>query len=271
MNILIVILAIVVLLLAYYIYTVVTAVPVIGKNIDLTQLPVSVKSSSITNPYSANYTIGVWIYVSNFTSNNNIGAFLVYGKTNDTFFLEMDTNTPDLYCNIRTTKLTTVGTPTSIYQRIKINNASESFPIQSWTYVTVSVSSIFIECYINGRFVSATKVISYGLDSETAGTGEAKDAGPAFKFGAKDTVVSRSSPTSTIGETTIPATVQTNKRTNGSPIFLTGLSRWDYPLSAGDIYNNYMKGNGYSNIWGSPYHMDVNLKKGTDNYVMNIF
>jgi hypothetical protein len=49
------------------------------------------------------------------------------------------------------------------------------------------------------------------------------------------------------------------------------LSRWDYPLSAGDVYNNYMKGNGYSNIWGSPYHMDVNLKKGTDNYVMNIF
>jgi|688.fasta_scaffold445585_2 hypothetical protein len=269
MNILIVILAIVVLLLAYYIYTVVTAVPVIGKNIDLTQLPVSVKSSSITNPYSANYTIGVWIYVSNFTSNNKIGTFLVYGKTNDTFFLEMDTNTPDLYCNIKTNKSTAGTTPTPIYQRIKINNASESFPIQSWTYVTVSVSSIFIECYMNGRFVSATKVISDGLYVEGAGTGEAKDAGPAFKFGAKDTVVTRSS--TTAGVTTIPATTPTNKRTDGSPIFLTGLSRWDYPLSAGDVYNNYMKGNGYSNIWGSPYHMDVNLKKGTDNYVMNIF
>jgi hypothetical protein len=264
MNILIVILAIVVLLLAYYIYSVVTAVPVIGKNIDLTQLPVSVKSSSITNPYSANYTIGVWIYVSNFTSNNNIGAFLIYGKADNRFFLEMDKDTPDLYCNIRNAKSTTPYE----YQKIKINNASESFPIQSWTYVTVSVSSTFIECYINGRFVSATKVISNGLFSNSAGSGEANDAGPAFTFGAKGTTVTRSSTTSD-GVTTLNTLSTT--RIDGSPIFLTGLSRWDYPLSAGDIYNNYMKGNGYSNIWGSPYHMDVNLKKGTDNYVMNIF
>ena len=265
MNILIVILGIVVLLLAYYIYTIVTAVPVIGKNIDLTQLPVSIKSSSITNPYSANYTIGVWIYVSNFTSNNTDGAFLMYGKADNRFFLEMDTNTPDLYCNIKTTVNTQGNSP--IYQRIKINNASESFPIQSWTYVTVSVSSTFIECYINGRFVSATKV-SNGVFSNSANSGEAKDAGPAFTFGAKGTVVTRSSTAAGV-TTMISNTNQT--RTEGSPIFLTGLSRWDYPLSAGDIYNNYMKGNGYSNIWGSPYHMDINLKKGTDNYVMNVF
>ena len=260
MNFLIVILGIVVLLLAYYVYSVVTAVPVIGKNIDLTQLPVSVKSSSIANPYSANYTISVWIYVSNFTSNNTIGAFLMYGKADNRFFLEMDANAPDLYCNIKSAE-------TGRYQRIKINNMSESFPIQSWTYVTVSVSSTFIECYINGRFVSATKV-SNGVFSNSAENNEAKDAGPAFTFGAKGTVVTRSSTTAGV-TTMISNTNQT--RTEGSPIFLTGLSRWDHPLSAGDIYNNYMKGNGYSNIWGSPYHMDVNLKKGTDNYVMNVF
>lgn len=267
MNVLIVILAIVVLLLAYYIYTIVTAVPVVGKNIDLTQLPVSVKSSSITNPYSANYTIGVWIYVSNFTSNNKVGAFLMYGRGDNRFFLEMDANTPDLYCNIKTTANTTGSSPVPIYQRIKINNAGESFPIQSWTYVTVSVSSTFIECYINGRFVSATK--SNTIYSNSAGTNEDKDAGPAFTFGAKGTAVTRTS-TTAAGVTTV-ATSTTDTRTEGSPIFLTGLSRWDYPLSAGDIYNNYMKGNGYSNIWGSPYHMDINLKKGTDNYVMNVF
>ena len=267
MNFLIVILAIVVLLLTYYIYTIVTAVPVVGKNIDLTQLPVSVKSSSITNPYSANYTIGVWIYISNFTSNNKVGAFLMYGKADNRFFLEMDANTPDVYCNIKTTANTTGSPSVPIYQRIKINNAGESFPVQSWTYVTVSVSSTFIECYINGRFVSATK--SNSIFSNDPGTGEAKDAGPAFTFGAKGTTVTRSS--TTAGVTTIATTNASDIRIEGSPIFLTGLSRWDNPLSSGDIYNNYMKGNGYSNIWGSPYHMDVNLKKGTDNYVMNIF
>lgn len=259
MNILIIILAIVLLFLTYYIYTIITAVPVIGKNIDLTQLPVVVKSSSITNPYSANYTIGVWIYVSNFTSNNKIGIFLMYGKTESTFFLEMDKTTPDLYCNIRNTNVT------PNYQRIKINNSGESFPIQSWTYVTISVSSTFIECYINGRFVSATKV-SNGIHYATALTGEEKDAGPSFTFGAKGTAYSVT--TSNSGITAI-STI--GSRSEGSPIFLTGLSRWDYPLSAGDIYSNYMKGNGYSDIWGSPYHMDVNLKKGTNNYVLNVF
>ena len=250
MNILIIILAIVVLLLVYYIYTVATAVPVVGKNIDLTQPPVVVKSSSITSPYSANYTIGVWIYVSNYTSNNAIGPFLMYGKTTPSyFFLDMDETTPNLYCNI-------LGSNGTTQQRVKINNSNDSFPIQTWTYVVVSVSHTFIECYINGRFVSATKVTG-GVIAPSASANEASDAGPSFTFGAKGTSYTKSGSTVT--------------RNNGCPIFLTGLSRWDYPLSAGDIYNNYMKGNGYSNIWGSPYHMDVSVKKGTDNYVLNVF
>lgn len=259
MNILIIILAIVVLLLAYYIYTVVTAVPVVGKNIDLTQLPVLVKSSSITNPYSANYTIGVWMYVSNFESGNDIGIFLMYGKDKKTFFLEMGKTTPDLYCNIK-------DLSSDAYQRIKINNAGEAFPIQSWTYVTVSVSSTFIECYINGRFVSATKVTN-GILTSSAGNGELKDAGPSFTFGAKGTAYTKT----TASGTTIDTTGAASTRLSGSPIFLTGLSRWDYPLSSGDVYNNYMKGNGYSSIWGSPYHMEINVIKGTDNHVLKVF
>lgn len=260
MNILIIILAIVVLLLAYYIYTVVTAVPIVGKNIDLSQLPVVIKSSSITNPYSANYTIGLWMYVSNFESTNKIGIFLMYGKGTNTFFLEMDKASPNVHCNIRD------ANTTAQFQRIKINNAGEAFPIQSWTYVTVSVSSTFIECYINGRFVSATKVTN-GIFTSAATVGEAADAGPSFTFGAKGTVHTYT--TTSAGATTI--TTGTGTRESGSPIFITGLSRWDYNLSSGDVYDNYMKGNGYSSIWGSPYHMEINVIKGTDNHVLHVF
>jgi hypothetical protein len=262
MSYLIIVLAIIVVLLIYYIYTKITATPTVGDNIDLTQPPVVIKSSTITNPYSASYTIGVWVYVSNFdTTTNNIGDFLKYevGTTSKmTFFsLVMDQNVPTLKCKLLLNSGNS-GTPSEPKtQDITITSENERFPIQQWVYVVVSVSSTFVECYLNGRFVSATRVSSRGLKVSTPLAGEDPEAGPTFKFGARGTTNNGVSPSAT--------------RTNGCPVVLTGLSRWDSPQSAGDIYNNYMKGNGYnSNIFGS-YHMDINLKKNKDNYKVPIF
>jgi hypothetical protein len=164
MNYLIIILAIIVILLVYYIYTVVTATPVVGKNIDLTQPPVVIKSSTITNPYSANYSVGVWVYISNFTQNSQIDRFLTYGTTKNQkmFSLRMDTGKPLLYCDV----LVSTGPSTPILatsnnyktQSVQLTSENESFPVQKWTYVVVSVSNTFIECYLNGRFVYAVKV-----------------------------------------------------------------------------------------------------------------
>ena len=78
METIIIVLAIIVILLSYYIYTIFTAVPSVGNNIDLTKPPIIVKSSTISDPYSANYTVGVWVYIFNFpSSNNQIGRFLM--------------------------------------------------------------------------------------------------------------------------------------------------------------------------------------------------
>jgi len=263
MSYLIIVLAIIVILLIYYIYTKITATPTVGNNIDLTQSPAVIKSSTITNPYSASYTIGVWVYVSNFdTTSNNIGDFLKYETTGvnkkTLFSLVMDSTIPILRCKLLLSDDTN-------YQTITITSENERFPIQQWVYVVVSVSPSFVECYLNGRFVSATRTGTYtnsnsvttvkGLKiiSPTAGTDV--EAGPTFRFGAKGTINSESN----------------SGRPNGCPVVLTGLSRWDSPQSAGDIYNNYMKGNGYnSSLFGS-YHLDINLKKGKDNYKVPVF
>jgi hypothetical protein len=256
MNYLIIILAIIVLLLVYYIYTVVTATPVVGTNIDLTQPPVVIKSSTITNPYSANYTVGVWVYIYNFTQDSQIDRFLTYGKPNTNMFsLRMDKAKPLLYCDVL------VNTPSNgigsySVQTIPLSSENESFPIQKWTYVVVSVSNTFIECYLNGHFVSATKVNDKGLYVIQPVANEDIESGPTFRFGAKGTKDNSTSPT----------------RSNGCPVVLTGLSRWDSPMSAGDVYNNYMKGNGNSSsIWGSAYHMDINLKQAKNNYTLTVF
>jgi hypothetical protein len=136
-----------------------------------------------------------------------------------------------------------------------LTSENESFPIQKWTYVVVSVSNTFIECYLNGRFVSASKVDPAGLYALEPAAGADIESGPTFRFGAKGTKMDSGS-----------------IRSNGCPVVITGLSRWDSPLSAGDIYNNYMKGNGNnSSIWGSAYSMDINLKKDKNVYTLPVF
>jgi hypothetical protein len=146
-------------------------------------------------------------------------------------------------------------TPKYTPQSVQLTSENESFPIQKWTYIVVSVSNTFIECYLNGRFVSASKVSSNGLYVLEPAAGADIESGPTFRFGAKGSKMDS-------GFT----------RPNGCPVVVTGLSRWDSPLSAGDIYNNYMKGNGNnSSIWGSAYHMDINLKKEKSNYTLAVF
>ena len=248
MNVLIIVLAVIVILLIYYIYTVLNAVPSVANKLDLSATPTIVKSTTINDPYSANYTIGVWIYVFNFTSDNQIGRFVMFGDAknsgkNSFWSLRMDSNSPKLYCDIKVN-----NTNDSNIQSILM---TDNFPIQKWVYVVTAVSSGFIECYLNGRFVLAqTRNAVYQGTVPTD-----PSAGATFTFGAQGTTMDNGA-----------------IRTNGSPMVLNNLSRWNYPLSAGDIYNNYNKGNGEStNIWGPAYKMSINLKQGTDNYVLPIF
>ena len=219
MNYLVIILAIIVILLAYYIYTIVSAPAVIGENIDLSEEPVVIKSSSISNPYSANYCIGVWVYIFNFSQNNQIDRFIQYGTSehlaqDSMFSLRMDQYKPILYCDV----LVNDETMSKKYkpQTVKITNDMDLFPLQKWTYVSVSVSNSFIECYINGRFVTASKVDEKGLYVSEPPPGADIESGPTFRFGARGTKTDSGA-----------------VRTNGCPVVLTGLMRWDGPLNAG--------------------------------------
>jgi methyl coenzyme M reductase subunit C-like uncharacterized protein (methanogenesis marker protein 7) len=56
------------------------------------------------------------------------------------------------------------------------------------------------------------------------------------------------------------------------PVILAGVSRWDTPISAGDVYNYYSKGNGYeSSLFGPAYGMSINVSRGKDKYVLPVF
>lgn len=249
MNYLIIILAIIIILLLYYIYVIFSAVPRVGNRIDLTKAPVIIKPTAITNPYSVNYTMSVWVYIHNFSQNNKIERFIMYGDSNNKdaqslWSLRMDPKTPTLFCDIKTNS--------SSNPVIKSFTLTQNFPIQKWVHVVTVVSYGSIECYLNGAFV-LTQSIDGGVYQPAPPSNPENSA--TFSFGALGT-------TSSIGV-----------RNEGSPVVLNLVSRWDYRLSAGDVYNNYLSGNGEPvNLFGPAYKMNINLERGTtDKYVLHVF
>jgi hypothetical protein len=258
MNYFVIILGIIVVFLIFYVYTIVTAVPVIVKSVDLTQPVANIPPSSITNPYSVNYTVGVWVYVDQFTP--EIGRFLMFGDAthngaNSLFSLRMDTRGNNLYADVLVNQ---IGGGSTIMP-VLLNLTNDSFPIQKWVYVVVVSSYNYIEGYLNGKFMTAVNIsnnTSYGVNGiYQAQAPKDVNASATFYFGGQGSVTDNNS-----------------TRLNGSPVVLSQLSRWDSPLTAGDVYNNYMKGNGQqSSIWGQSYNMDVVIRQGKNKNVLSVF
>lgn len=264
MNTVIIILGIVVVLLSYYIYTILTSTPVVVKNLDLTETVEPIPPSKISDPYSINYTVGVWIYINNFSP--KIDRFLMFGDNTykgaqSLFSLRMDTQSNKLYADILANKITnTPGVnPQPQILSVLINITPDAFPIQRWVYVAVSVSYNFVEAYINGKFMTAVNIqnnTSKGVNGVfyvEAPTD--KNASATFSFGGKGSKMDNGS-----------------TRENGCPVLLSNLTRWNTPQSAGDIYNEYMKGNGQQgSIFGPTYGLDINLKQDKDVYTLSVF
>lgn len=262
MNTIIIVLGIIVVLLIYYVITIMTATPVIVKNIDLTQTAPVIPASKISDPYSVNYTVGVWVFVNQYTP--QIGRFLKFeDKTynakngNPLFSLRMDTQSNNLYADILVNKIG--STPQSTLLPVLITINPDGFPIQKWVYVAVSVSYNFVEAYINGKFITAVNIhnnTTYSINGVfQAEAPKDTNAAATFTFGAKGSSMDNGA-----------------LRENGSPIMLSQLYRWNTPQSAGDIYNEYMKGNGQQgSMFGSSYHLDINLSQDKSVYTLPVF
>ena len=148
-------------------------------------------------------------------------------------------------------------TPTIL--SVLLNGTRGSFPIQKWVYVAVSVSNNFVETYLNGKFTSAVNInnnTTYGISGVFQAPAPSDlNAGATFTFGGK-------------GSSMDNGTV----RLNGSPVVLSQLSRYNTPLSSGDVYNNYLKGNGQSSgIWGPKYNLNIVLNQDKNVYTLPVF
>jgi hypothetical protein len=148
---------IVILVFGYYIYQYVKSKDGnIAKSVKLSAgtPAMTVSSSKLTKPSSSNYTFATWVYVNSW----NVDAYkelLTHSSTGNIgdapyFSLIMDVSTPVLWVYVRNIGGSgESGIPGTVVQ------VTPNFPIQKWTYVTISVDGNYVDCYLDGKLVTS--------------------------------------------------------------------------------------------------------------------
>jgi hypothetical protein len=238
MNWIIIILAIVLVVILWYVYTILNSAPSVASNVDLSTTPLSITGDKIEGGTSSTYAIGCWIYVKNMPSaetaifNYVVDTGATSATNNVLFNLTLSSSTPTLIAKVRK------GTPSS--NSLESITISNNLPIQSWVHVLVSVSPNYIDSYLNGKLVVSTPITSIYAPTNFPVN---NTSGPTF--------MSSGSP----------------------PVIITGLSRWNTPLDPQTVWSYYSQGNGNATqqMLGSTYHLDVVFKKDSKTHNLSLF
>jgi len=264
MNWLIVILGVIVVFLLYQLYVIYTSAPVAATNIYIGKQVSPISASSITNGNNSTYTIGFWIYINTYSTNiYEFIAFGNYGSTNSQLVSDLNqlpnslntnylssVNTPN---NVCTFSMDTQGSPT-MYANVTLTNGNNNYiqsipittnlPIQTWTYVLVSVSANagnYADCYINGKLV-----VSQQLSYQSANLGSVSGLSYKNTFGFSN---------------------------NGSDIYLNKITWIGNPIDPQTAWYYYNQCNGNPAGIGtmSSYHLEIDLSKDSNKYSWQIF
>lgn len=109
-----------------------------------------IPAEKVANPKAANFSISYWIYVNSWNSNSKKYVFSCSPPGN---YLTMyfDENKPTLYAAITTGCKTHVPSTETI-------KVTDSFPLQKWVYVILSVNSNFVDMYLDGRLINSYRM-----------------------------------------------------------------------------------------------------------------
>ena len=114
--------------------------------------PTVIASKDIEVPNSPNSAFGVWVYVNSWNSNSEKYVFSASGSiVTSQFSLFFDRSKPSLFCQVKTG----CTAETQSIEKILI---TDSFPMQKWVYVIVSLNGAFIDCYIDGKLITSHKL-----------------------------------------------------------------------------------------------------------------
>lgn len=186
-------------------------------NVLITNTTLSINNTDIemtkaTDPSSYRYTYSLWLYVNTWDNTKikpivNRNTSLTTPLTQFKLYLDSITATLKLKILLQSEETTGVAIDDVII--------TDSFPIQKWTFVTVSVDSQYCDMYIDGKLNKSIKYSSTPV----------QPAGNTIPLNIGKQLVS------------------SNLSQVSSDIFITKLKLTPSPQSPQEVWNDYLKGN----------------------------
>jgi len=151
MNYTLIILGIILVVILYILYTVISEKGVsVTKKIYLKEPNSSVAMKDLINPESVRYSYNLWVYVNALTPSVDSEIFTVQTITTPAIFFKLFLTT-DAKLKYSITNAAAGGT-------LVTNEAMTNFPLQKWVYVSFSVDSNIVDVYIDGKLIRSQKV-----------------------------------------------------------------------------------------------------------------
>lgn len=181
-------------------------------NTTLTINNTDIAMTTASDPSSYRYTYSLWVYVNTWDNTKikpiiNRSTALTTPLTQFKLYLDAITSTLKLKILLESEKSSSVPIDDVII--------TDSFPIQKWTYITVSVDSQYCDMYIDGKLNKSIKYSSTPV----------QPAGNTVPLNIGKHLVS-----STISQVS-------------SDIFISKLKLTPNPQSPQEVWNDYLKGN----------------------------
>jgi len=224
MNSLVIILGILIIFLIYLLFSYLTSTATtVSSGSDFTQLIPAITGTKLPSPTNVSYAYGIWLYVQNWDPNAIKTIF--YRPNNIKLYL--NPQSPTLFCDI------TMNDNTQ--NTVMITN---SFPLQKWVYIIISIDNQFIDCYLDGKLVVSQQLLNIKTNS-----------------GVQTIVIPKQPNDATtsplyLGNSALPNFVAGNGNNIGTGWSATALlfTRWTTPVDPNIAWDYYMKGNGKSKL-----------------------
>jgi hypothetical protein len=216
-----VILAILLVVILYYVYIYLTTTPILVKTVDLSvSEPQPVQSSNpnfltnkVSNIQNIRYTYSVWIYIDALPGLGDNTLFYFGNK-------EKGIKNFRLYLDDGDASILKVDIKCKNIKTIIIN---PSFPLQRWTNVIVSIDSNFVDIYQDGKLTTSSSINK--PDDQIIRPDV--NSGVFFGNGSTDQIIT-----------------------------LGNLMRWPHPIDPATAYSVFLQGNGQpSGKGGVKFHL----------------
>jgi hypothetical protein len=131
-----------IVVIAYMISTSISGTTAISKEIDMKDKTADIAASSLTRPDATRYAYNIWVYMDK--PLDGTSDVPIFNRTNDLgLFINGSTSTLTLKLHRKN--------ETVPYQ------ITNNFPLQKWTFVTVSVDNSTIDMYLDGKLVKSVR------------------------------------------------------------------------------------------------------------------